>query len=158
MAGYNYRRGMSRNAVDAYRRNLKPISRFTAQDLRDADLFKLVNVAAAHLLIRLMSRHVQENRGHAWVPQDSVHSLERIARDKASPVRASMLRNLPKPPPISLSQATADTPQRRYTQNFQVMAKTVPIDDGIRAWLPEPTNGLLALSSALWTSVQSMST
>lgn len=38
MAGYNYRRGMSRNAVDAYRRNLKPISRFTAQDLRDADV------------------------------------------------------------------------------------------------------------------------
>ena len=38
MAGYNYRRGMSRNAVDAYRRNLKPISRFTAQDLRDANI------------------------------------------------------------------------------------------------------------------------
>ena len=38
MAGYNHRRGMSNNAVDAYRRNLKPISRFTAQDLRDADV------------------------------------------------------------------------------------------------------------------------
>ena len=112
MAGYNYRRGMSKNAVDAYRRNIKPISRFTAQDLRDAE----------HLLIRLMSRHVQENRGRAWIPQDSVHSLERIARDKAFPVRASMLRNrlrnMPKPPPISLYQATADTPQRRYIQNF----------------------------------------
>ena len=38
MAGYNYRRGMSNNAVDAYRHNIKPISRFTAQDLRDADI------------------------------------------------------------------------------------------------------------------------
>ena len=38
MAGYNHRRGMSNNAVDAYRRNEKPISRFTAQDLRDADI------------------------------------------------------------------------------------------------------------------------
>ena len=38
MAGYNYKRGMSNNAVDAYRRNLKPISRFTAQDLCDADI------------------------------------------------------------------------------------------------------------------------
>ena len=37
MAGYNYRLGMSNNAVAAYRRNLKPISRFTDQDLRDAD-------------------------------------------------------------------------------------------------------------------------
>ena len=26
MAGYNHRRGMSRNALDAYRRDLKPIS------------------------------------------------------------------------------------------------------------------------------------
>ena len=34
MAGYDHHRGMSNNAVDAYRRNLKPISRFTAQDLR----------------------------------------------------------------------------------------------------------------------------
>lgn len=31
MAGYNYRRGMTRNAVDAYRRNLTPISRFAAK-------------------------------------------------------------------------------------------------------------------------------
>ena len=38
MAGYNYRRGMSNNAVDAYRHNIKPISRFTAQDLREADI------------------------------------------------------------------------------------------------------------------------
>ena len=38
MAGYNHRRGMSNNAVDAYRRNRKPISRFTAQDLHDADV------------------------------------------------------------------------------------------------------------------------
>ena len=38
MAGYNYRRGMSNHAVDAYRNNQKPISRFTAQDLRDTDI------------------------------------------------------------------------------------------------------------------------
>ena len=38
MAVYNHRRGMSNNAVDAYRNNQKPISRFTAQDLRDADI------------------------------------------------------------------------------------------------------------------------
>ncbi len=38
MAGYNYRRGMSNNAVQAYRRNFKPISRFTAQDLQDANV------------------------------------------------------------------------------------------------------------------------
>lgn len=37
-AGYNCRRGMSNNAVDAHRNNQKPISRFTAQDLRDADI------------------------------------------------------------------------------------------------------------------------
>ncbi len=30
MAGYNHRRGMSKNAVGAYRRNLKSISRRTA--------------------------------------------------------------------------------------------------------------------------------
>ena len=38
MAGYNHRRGMSNNAVDDYRKNEKPISQFTAQDLRDADV------------------------------------------------------------------------------------------------------------------------
>ena len=38
MAGYNHRRGMSNNAVDAYRNNQKPISRSTAKDLRDADI------------------------------------------------------------------------------------------------------------------------
>ena len=38
MAGYDYRRGMSKNAVDSYRRNIKPVSRFTAQDLRDAEV------------------------------------------------------------------------------------------------------------------------
>ena len=38
MAGYNHRRGMSNNALKAYRRNLKPISRFTAQDLRHANI------------------------------------------------------------------------------------------------------------------------
>ena len=30
MAGYNHRRGMSKNAVGAYRRSLKSISRRTA--------------------------------------------------------------------------------------------------------------------------------
>ena len=38
IAGYNHRRGMSNNAVGAYRNNQKPISRFIAQDLRDADI------------------------------------------------------------------------------------------------------------------------
>lgn len=38
MAGYNHRRGMSNNAVDAYRNNQMPLSRFTAQDLHDADI------------------------------------------------------------------------------------------------------------------------
>ena len=34
MAGHNHHRGMSNNAVDACRRNLKPVSRFATQDLR----------------------------------------------------------------------------------------------------------------------------
>ena len=39
MAGYNHRRGMSNNAVDSYRRNQKPVSRITVQDLRDAGVY-----------------------------------------------------------------------------------------------------------------------
>ena len=36
MPGYNYSKGMSNNAVDAYHRNQKPISRITAADLQSA--------------------------------------------------------------------------------------------------------------------------
>ena len=38
MAGYNYRRGMGNIAFYTYRRNIKPVSRFTAQYLRAADI------------------------------------------------------------------------------------------------------------------------
>ena len=38
MAGGDYCRGMSENAIDSCRRNFEPISRFAAQDLRDADV------------------------------------------------------------------------------------------------------------------------
>ncbi len=62
MAGYNHRRGMSNNAVDAYRRNLKPISRFTAQDLRDADVH--ISLAFAKWLAK---------RKH-WKPVERHHS------------------------------------------------------------------------------------
>ena len=62
MAGYNYRRGMSRNAVDAYRRNLKPISRFTAQDLRDADIH--ISLAFAKWLAK--KKH--------WTPAERHHT------------------------------------------------------------------------------------
>ena len=62
MAGYNYRRGMSRNAVDAYRRNLKPISRFTAQDLRNA--YVHISLAFARWLAK---------RKH-WTPAERHHT------------------------------------------------------------------------------------
>jgi len=62
MAGYNYRRGMSRNAVDAYRRNIKPISRFTAQDLRDTNVH--ISLAFAKWLAK---------RKH-WTPAERHHT------------------------------------------------------------------------------------
>ena len=62
MAGYNRRRGMSNNAVDAYRRNLKPISRFTAQDLRDADIH--ISLAFARWLAKKKY----------WAPAERHHS------------------------------------------------------------------------------------
>ena len=62
MAGYDYRRGMSNNAVDAYRRNIKPISRFTAQDLRDADIH--ISLAFARWMAK--KKH--------WAPVERHHS------------------------------------------------------------------------------------
>ena len=36
MAGYDFENGMSHNAVDAYRRGVKPLTKITADDLRAA--------------------------------------------------------------------------------------------------------------------------
>ena len=62
MAGYNHRRGMSNNALKAYRRNLKPISRFTAQDLRHANIE--ISLAFARWLAK----------EKLWSPSDWHHS------------------------------------------------------------------------------------
>ncbi len=47
MTGYDYELGMSNNAVDAYTRGVKPLSRITAQDLKLAGWEKTKNEALA---------------------------------------------------------------------------------------------------------------
>ena len=62
MAGYDQAKGMSRNAVTAYEENLKPLSKVTAGDLKNAD----IKISLA--LARWMAKN-----GH-WRPSEWHHS------------------------------------------------------------------------------------
>ena len=62
MSGYDYQAGMSNNAVNAYDRGVKPLSRITAQDLKDAGIS-----------ITLKRAKELAKSGH-WQPQEWHHS------------------------------------------------------------------------------------
>ena len=62
MAGYDHAKGMSRNAVTAYEENLKPLSKVTAGDLKNAG----IKISLA--LARWMAKN-----GH-WRPCEWHHS------------------------------------------------------------------------------------
>ena len=99
MAGYNYKRGMSNNAVDAYRQNIKPISRFTAQDLRDADIH--ISLAFAKWLAK--KRHwkpVAWHHSSKYYNKVNFYSLEMLRQiilqlgDRLEELRQSYRRHL----------------------------------------------------------------
>ena len=100
MAGYNHRRGMSNNAVDAYRNNQKPISRFTAQDLRDADI--KISLGFARWLARkkhwrYVARH-HSSKFYKFVRfYDLAHlrqSIEDLGTDQMAELRQHYRRHL----------------------------------------------------------------
>ena len=100
MAGYNYRRGMSNNAVDAYRNNQKPISRFTAPDLRDTDInisLGFVRWMAKNKHRRHVARH-DTSKFHKFVRFYDLASLHQriddLGTDRMAELRQHYLRHL----------------------------------------------------------------
>lgn len=111
MAGYNYRRGMSNNAVFAYKCGKKPLSKITAADLKEYEIpctLKVFKELASDGIISPCEWH---HSGGTWYNKVDFYDLEAIAEE---------IREHPDLLNPKIKSQKATSPVQRVTGQFPV--------------------------------------
>ena len=78
MAGYNHAAGMSNNAVSAYENGIKPLSRITLQDLRDAGWTGTAKLAKYLAKKGFWESHEYHHTGGTWYNSTDFYNPENL--------------------------------------------------------------------------------